>query len=142
MLPVEKVARPVPVPDAVTEPFWSLAAAGVLGIQRCEECERYQHPPAPLCAACGATRLGFAPVSGQARLHSWTLTHAGVRHPAFDARVPYLVGLVELVEQEGLLLYTNLPGAQVDLLRAGLELRVEFEHTDGVTLPQFHPVAG
>lgn len=133
------VEKPVPVPDEVTAPFWAGTAAGELRIQRCPRCRWFQHPPQPLCAACGADGIGFVPVSGRARLHSWTQVCSGARHPAFDARTPYLLGLVELVEQEGLFLYTNLPGAHPAGLRAGLALQVEFEPQNGFTLPQFRP---
>jgi hypothetical protein len=115
MFPVEKTARPVPVPDEVSAPFWAAAAAGELHIQHCPGCARYQHPPEPLCRGCCTADLRFVPVSGRARLHSWTLTCSGARHPAFDG-APYVVGLAELVEQEGLFLYTNLPGAPVTFL--------------------------
>ncbi len=130
--------RPRPVPDELTRPFWAAAARGELRIQRCPRCGRYQHPPAPLCAGCASAEVEFTPVSGRATLHSWTETWAGARHPAFAERAPYLVALAELVEQPGLFLYTNLPGARADELRAGMPLTVEFEPLgDGLALPQF-----
>jgi uncharacterized OB-fold protein len=130
--------RPRPVPDELTRPFWAAAAQGELHIQRCGRCGRYQHPPAPLCAACDSPELRFIRVSGRATLHSWTETWSGARHPAFAERTPYLVALVELVEQHGLYAYTNLPGTRADQLRAGLPLTVEFEPLgEGIALPQF-----
>lgn len=130
--------RPRPVPDELTRPFWAAAARGELHVQRCAACGRYQHPPAPLCAACASAEVGFTRVSGRATLHSWTRTWTGARHPAFAERAPYLVGLAELAEQARLLLPTNLPGADPDELRAGLPLTVEFEPLgDGLALPQF-----
>ncbi|GAA1867017.1 Zn-ribbon domain-containing OB-fold protein [Pseudonocardia ailaonensis] len=133
---MEKVAPPVPVPDDVTAPFWAATARGELHIQRCLGCRRFQQPPAPLCTHCAGADLRFEPVTGRARLHSWTRTCAGTRHPAFDERTPYLVALVELVEQEGLFLYTNLQ----DPVPAGTELEVGFEGRHGFALPRFRPV--
>jgi uncharacterized protein len=131
-------SRPRPDPDALTAPFWAAAARGELCVQRCARCARYQHPPGPLCVACTSPELSFERVSGRATLHSWTQTWSGTRHAAFADRTPYLVALVELVEQPGLFFYSNLPGARAGELRAGLPLSVEFEPVgEGVAIPQF-----
>lgn len=103
--------RPAPIPDETTRPFWDAARAGRLAIQRCRDCRRWAHPPTPFCHHCGSTAQEAEPVSGRGRVLSTTATWSGARHPHFAARVPYLVGLVELDEQPGLLLYTNLPGS-------------------------------
>lgn len=104
-------SRPAPVPDDLTRPFWDAARAGHLSVQRCQDCRRWAHPPTPFCRGCGSTSQAFEPVSGRGRVLSTTATWSGARHPHFAARVPYLVAVVELDEQPGLLLYTNLPGA-------------------------------
>lgn len=117
--------RPVPVPDELTRPFWAAAGEGRLAVQRCGGCGRWAHPPTPFCHGCGSTDQAFEPVSGRARVLSTTATWSGARHPHFAARQPYLVAVVELVEQAGLLLYTNLPGADpADPPPAGTEVVV------------------
>jgi uncharacterized OB-fold protein len=71
--------------------------------------------------------LDFAPVSGAGRVYSYTETQSGARHPAFAAGTPYLVGLVELVEQENLLMYTNFPGASLPQMVVGADVVAVFE---------------
>lgn len=131
-------SRPAPLADALTEPFWSGVAAGVLKVQRCTACSTFFHPPVGLCPVCLSTDLAFVAVSGEATLYSFTQTHSGARHPAFAARTPYVVALVELVEQEGLFFFSNLDGSDPATLAAGQ--RVHFfaeEREGGAVIPQF-----
>jgi uncharacterized protein len=132
------VQVPVPVPDDITAEFWAAARQGVLKIQRCADCGAYQQPPGAACGECASADLKFEQVSGRATVYAYTETRSGARHPAFAARVPYLVGLVELAEQRGLLMHTNFPGATLADLRTGAPVVVEFERlTDEISLPQF-----
>jgi uncharacterized OB-fold protein len=130
---------PIPVPDDITAPFWTAAAReGVLKIQRCADCGAYQQPPGAACGQCASADLAFEEVSGRGTVYAYTETHSGARHPAFAAKVPYLVGLVELAEQPGLLMHTNFPGATLEMLRTGVPVTVEFERlTDEISIPQF-----
>jgi len=139
----QEMILPVPQPDPISATFWQHCAARSLHIQRCANCKHWQHPPQAICPSCLSTDLRFEPVSGQGTVYSFTLTASGMRHPAFTAKGPYLVGLVELVEQPGLHLYTNFPGATLEDMRVGAPVTVEFEErTGGMVLPQFRLVAG
>ncbi|WIW89508.1 OB-fold domain-containing protein [Sphingobium sp. V4] len=81
-------------------------------------------------------------MSGRGRIYSYTQTVTGARHPAFAKVTPYLVGLVELVEQDELFLYTNFPGATIEDLRVGKAVEVVFEKgPDDLAMPQFRLVA-
>ena len=131
--------RPRPVPDAVSAGFWEAAAREELVIQRCSACRRYQHPPQPLCRCCGSTETAFERVSGAARLWSWTTTHHNVL-PGFAGAIPYVSVVVELVEQAGLFLVSDLVGREVGaVLRLGAPMRAVFPAAGegGVVLPQF-----
>jgi hypothetical protein len=76
-------------------------------------------------------------VSGRARLHSYTINHQQW-FPGQD--VPYVIGLVELVEQPDLRLLTNVAHCPHDQLEIGMPLRVVFENvSDEVALPLFEP---
>jgi uncharacterized protein len=135
------VQVPVPLPDDITSEFWEAAKLGTLKVQRCADCGAYQQPPGALCAACLSTDLTFEQVSGRGKVYAYTETRSGARHPAFAAKVPYLVGLVELVEQPGLLMYTNFPGATLSMMRTGADVVVEFESVaEDISLPQFRLV--
>lgn len=134
----QTLPRPAPRPDPLTEPFWSAVAAGVLKIQRCAGCDTYFHPPVGMCPDCLSCDLHFSAVSGNGTLYSFTATHSGARHPAFAERLPYLVALVELVEQPGLLLFCNLPEHDPDELRIGMSVIFYPElREDEVVVPEF-----
>ena len=75
-------------------------------------------------------------MSGDATLHTYTVNHQAWI-PGFDP--PYLVAIVELPEQEGLRLTTNLVNVDVDDVRIGMPVRVTFEHWEDVWLPLFEP---
>lgn len=135
------MSRPRPLVDEVTRPFWELAKQRTLAIQRCQECRHYQHPPRPVCLHCFSSRLKFEPVSGRARLWSFTIT----RHPlirGFEDLLPYVCLVVQLEEQPDLFMVSDWrPGPdQLANLRIGMPMRVVFEEVDGeLVLPQFRP---
>lgn len=137
--PIVGLARPAPQPDPVSQGFWDSTARGQLAISRCVTCRTFQHPPRALCRTCGSTDLRFEPVSGRGRLWSWTVTHRSVLH-GFDPAMPYTCILVELQEQEGLFLVSDLIdrdfGAE---LKVGLPVSVVFPEQcgGGPVLPQF-----
>jgi uncharacterized OB-fold protein len=134
--------RPVlPLPDKLTAFFWEGAHRGQLMILRCEACGFYVHWPRPICKRCQSFQLRPEEVSGRGVLYSYTV---GVQafHPWFDARVPYILGVVELEEQPNLRLVTNLVGCQEAEVRIGMALQVQFEQlTAEISLPVFGPAA-
>jgi hypothetical protein len=133
------VTKPVPVPDAITAPFWEAANQGVLAIQHCAACERYIHPPAAVCPDCQNPDVAFREVSGRARVHTHTVVRDNVTQ-GFAEDEPYVIGIIELVEQERLVLVANVVGVAPEEVRIGMPLRVTFERlTDEIALPQFEP---
>jgi len=138
--------RPRPAADALTAPFWDAAARGELVIQRCGGCGIWQHPPGARCHGCGESRrLAWTPVSGDARTVSWITTRQALV-AGFEAAVPYVNVVVELVEQPGLFLLSDLPGddpALAGALRIGAPMHVTFQRIgDAFSLPQFRPPPG
>ena len=134
-------ARPLPEPDELSAPFWAAAAQGRLEIQRCGGCGVYHFPAVVACPDCAGTDLRYEQVSGRGRVFSVTETAAGARHEWHRRRLPYLVGLVELVEQPGLLLLTNFPRDSRDDVRTGRQVQFHAEPvTEEIGLPQFHVV--
>jgi uncharacterized OB-fold protein len=95
------------------------------------------HPSRPICPRCHGRSLTVAQVSGRARLHSYTINHQAW----FPGQpVPYVIGLVELEEQAGLRLTTNIVNCALERLAIGMPLRVLFEIVnDDVALPLFEP---
>src|SRR5439155_607073 len=79
-------------------------------IQRCSACGTYIHLPRPVCRACRSFDLAPTEVSGRGTVYSFTETYKAF-HPFFVDRVPFLLATVELEEQTGLMLLSNLVGA-------------------------------
>jgi len=52
---------------------------------------------------------------------------------------PYVVAFVELVEQAGLQILTNIVGCAVDDVHTGMAVEVVFAHNDDVYIPLFRP---
>lgn len=129
---------PLPVPDEISAPFWEGVAARKLLVQVCEQCKRLQFPFDSRCGSCESSQLSTQQVSGRGTVFSFTETVSGARHPYFQSLSPYLVGQVQLDEQEGLIFASNFPGSAYADLEVGAPVSVEFQEiADGVLLPQF-----
>jgi hypothetical protein len=133
---------PLPVADEVSKPFWEGVNQRKLLVQRCATCRRFQFPPDGSCASCSSAELSFEEVSGRGAVFSFTETVSGARHPYFQSISPYLVGLVQLEEQEGLIFASNFPGSKYADLEIGAPVEVEFQEiADGAVIPQFRLLA-
>jgi uncharacterized protein len=133
---------PQPVPSARTAFFWQGVDEGQLRILRCEDCGWYVHYPRPICTRCQGARLSPSPVSGRGALYAYT-TVMQAFHPYFVDKLPYVLAVVELDEQPGLRLTTNLVDHDGVDLRVGLRVEVVFREVGegGAVLPLFRPVA-
>lgn len=130
--------RVLPRVDEGNAHFWTGGREGELRILRCRACRHWIHPPAPICPACLARELAPEAVSGRATVATWTVNHQPWI-PGFTP--PYVIAIVELPEQPGLRLTTNLVGCAPEAVRIGMPVRVCFEERDGVWLPLFEPAA-
>ena len=126
---------PLPVPSEDGAPFWEFLRNGELRIQRCASCGVLQHPPRPMCPACGSFEREWAPVSGRGTVYSFVITRQAV-HPSFEGHIPYATVVVEL--EEGVRLTSNLLDVPVDEIAIGMPARLELVPVDeAITLPLF-----
>lgn len=132
----ERPFRVLPQLDADTRPFWTHGEHGELVMPRCGDCGYVVHPPGPVCPRCLSRSLAYTPLSGRGRVHSFTLNHR-VWNPTMPT--PYVVVLVELDEQPGLRLMSNVVGCDPEAVRIGMRVRVVFEAHDDVWVPLFAP---
>lgn len=136
------IRRPRPVPTGLTSGFWEAAARHELAIQRCGTCARWFHPPVPVCSQCHCDTLSFERVSGQGTVYSYTVLADGL-DPRFETAAAFLVAAVELDEQPGLVVVSNLIGADPERVQVGDRCAVVFEDLPGSgTLPQFQLSSG
>lgn len=129
--------RPLPALEPRTEAFWRACRAGRLELTRCRPCNYFIHPSKPLCPRCRGRDLDTAELSGRGRVYSYTVNHKAW-YPGQD--VPYAIALVELIEQPGLRLMTNIVECPVERICIGMPVRVRFEILDDdIALPLFVP---
>ena len=129
---------PVPVADIDSAPFWDGLRRHELRILRCGECSTFVHPPQASCPRCLSLSLTPEAVSGRGSVYSFTVAN---REFAPGIKPPYVVALVDLEEQDGLRLVTNLVNVAIGDVRIGMGVRVVFFDLDGedVTLAYFEP---
>jgi len=135
----DTTAFPFPIPEYGSEPYWEACNEERLTMQRCTACGKFRWHPAPLCTHCGDERFTWAPLSGRGRITTWTVITHPV-HPAAVSRVPYVVVEVELEEQTGLRMLSNLVDCDIDAIAFDQDVLVTFEqHPSGQKLPVFRP---
>jgi uncharacterized protein len=132
--------EPFRMPPLLTElnrEFWTSGATGTLSIMRCQACGTYLHPPAPVCRACRSREVRYEPVSGRGTVASYSINHQ--RWSPTATAEPYVVGLVQLAEQDDLRLVTDIVHVDVAKVYIGQPVRVFFQPFDDVVLPLFEP---
>jgi len=102
---------PQPVPDADSQGFWEATARGTLSMCLCTDstCGIWMMPPLDACRKCAAPTR-FDEVSGAGTLYTFIIQRQAAVSGYLD-NLPYVVGIIELDEQEGL----RLPGRIVDI---------------------------
>jgi uncharacterized OB-fold protein len=122
----------------VTRPFWEGCRERELRMPRCV-CGEYVWYPQPRCRACRSDRITWTRVSGRATLFTWTTVYRSLV-PGHARRLPYVTGLVELIEDPKLRLATFLVAVHGIKLALGLPMQVDFEAIEnGIILPVFRP---
>jgi len=136
-----EVLPPIPLPNELTTAFWDGAANGQLVIQSCNACGHLQHAPEPICANCLSFDLGSAAVSGKGTVYTFCIPTQAF-HPYFADKLPFVLAVVELDEQPGLKMITNIVDIDPDSVRVGDRVEVTFRPlAEGFVLPVFRPAA-
>lgn len=138
----QALAKPIPVPDAASAPFFAGALEGKLLLLRCQTCGTFMSPTAylrvpvrPRCVRCFSSELGWAESGGRATLYSFAIMHQ-LYHEAFAAELPYNIALVET--EEGVRLTSQVIDCPHEELRIGMPLLVTFERVSAqVAIPRF-----
>ncbi|MGH3097278.1 MAG: Zn-ribbon domain-containing OB-fold protein [Streptosporangiales bacterium] len=129
--------KPLPVTDALTEPYWQAANEGRLILQRCTACQRFQHYPRPHCVHCGTTDLEWAQASGRGSVHTFTVIHRNDA-PGFADELPYVFAILQL--DEGVRMAGNIFNVDPAEVRIGMPVRVCFDRaTPELAIPQWQP---
>jgi len=130
-------ARPVPVPDERSAPYWEATAQHRLVLARCSRCGELSHPPDVVCARCHHPDPGFVfeEVGGRGAVRSWVVVRESFL-PGFD--VPFVLVDVAMDEDDGVRLIGRLLNGPDAPLARGERVRVAFEDlAPGVAVPAF-----
>ena len=130
---------PAPIPPAPGPDdryFWDGVEDRKLLLQRCADCGRLRHPPAPMCQVCRSLDWDTQPAAGRGTVHSWVLSH----HPTEPDAAPRIVALIEL--EEGVRFVSNLCDIEPENVSNEMAVELRFETLGDVTLPQFAPATG
>lgn len=131
---------PLPTPTAETAHYWSAALEGRLKVQYCRACARHQFYPRRFCTQCLSDGIEWVQASGRGRVYTYTVCHVA-GHPAFESRVPYAIGMIEL--DEGVRMLAGIVGQDLQHLAIGAPVEVCFEQiSNEIALPMFRLTAG
>lgn len=126
--------RKLPQITSDTSAFWQGGESGRLMIHRCGACQRFFHPPAPICPSCSSLDVTPQATSGCGRIATYTINHQAWKP---ELAAPYVVAIVELDDQPGLRLLSNVVGLPPDQVRIGMPVQITFEQHEDVWLPLF-----
>ena len=121
-------------------------------LQKCDDCSLLRYPPTTACPFCSSGNSTWTPVEGKGAVYSYLEVHHAIQ-PAFKAKTPYMVLLVELDTQRGqptadeaIRVLGNLVrpdgtlAAPEEVARVGIGTRVKMAFTklgDRMALPQW-----
>lgn len=129
--------KPLPVIDPESQPYWDALKQHRLLLKRCRACQRCHHYPRELCPHCHSDDVEWSQAAGGGHIYSYTVARRPAG-PSFKPDTPYVVALVEL--DEGVRMMTNIVTSDVESLRIGQRVAVQFDDvTPDVTLPKFRP---
>src|SRR3989304_8983862 len=119
--------KPVPVPDALSKPFWDAVQERRLVLQTCPAGNRKQYPPEPRCAACGsAEHLEWREVRGRGRIYGYCVMYDSRLIPLHEDQ-PFNIAVIKLEEAPEIMFVSHLPGTPPDQVPVGATVEIYFE---------------
>jgi uncharacterized OB-fold protein len=133
-----RLAKPAPIPDADSLPFWQACRDRRLIAQRCDACGRWRWPPRGFCPNCASSQATWRDLSGTGVVQAYVVVHRAF-DPSFAADVPYVIAHVALDGAGGnVVLVSNVIGTPWEDIRVGMPVGVVFDRlSEDVTLAKF-----
>jgi len=119
--------------------FWEAAREHRLVLQRCDDCGRFQHPPAPVCHRCRSAAVRWADVEGRGNVYTYTAVHKAFI-PALQDHLPYVVAVIELPGAGGTRIVSNLVDVAPSDVSIGMEVDLVWDDYPELSVPRFRPV--
>ena|ERR1700683_624073 len=130
----EQPERPLPLfPEPDTAPFWAATAEHRLAYQVCRACGQVVFHPRRHCTCCTSGDLEWRDSAGAGTVYTFTVIRQH-GHPFFRARIPYLVGLIDL--DEGFRMLAEI-AADPETLQVNQRVSVTWEDHADLSVPIF-----
>ena len=131
---------PWPIPQITDEngAFWTGGRDGEILINRCTSCGYWIHPPTPRCPKCLSDAVEPQAASGRGTVYSYTINRQAWV-PGLE--VPFVIAMVELDDQPGLRLMTNIVDCPTEEVEIDMPVEVAFVERGEAFIPVFHRVA-
>lgn len=128
--------NPAPMVTSTSQAFWQATSEGRFLLQRCDACDVVVWFPRKHCPECWTESLTHFDASGNGTIYSFTIIRKVANE--YKEATPFVVAYVEL--EEGPRVMTNIVGCNVDDVRVGMPVEIEFHDTgEGNALYRFHP---
>lgn len=136
-MPYLPIGLPQVTPTLDDREFWARCNERRLHFQCCADCNRFRHPPLPICAACHSDRVTWCPAVGPTQVFSFTWVHHPA-HPAVASACPYNVALIAFPGCGGVRLISNVIDARPETLVVGAAVILHWDQDGhGQWLPRF-----
>src|ERR1700746_1934950 len=117
----------IPVPRALTKPFWDAVNQKRLVLQHCTACDRLQYPPQQGCqSGSRAPGLIWKEVEGRGHIAASIVIEDGRLNRRMSDQ-PYNLAMVTLDADPRVNFYSNLPGTPPYQAPVGAAVAVIFE---------------
>ena len=71
----------LPEPDAISQGYWDALKEHKFVLQRCVNCQTFQHPPDRTCRFCLAEEMSWEELSGKGTLYTFVIVTQGILGP-------------------------------------------------------------
>src|ERR1700729_4522332 len=128
----QRLERPLPMfPEPDTEPFWAATAEPRLAYQVCLACGQVVFHPRRHCTGCLGGGLEWRDSAGFGTVYTFTVIRQNGQ-PFFRARIPYVVGLIDV--DEGFRMVADIDAAIEDV-HVNQRVAVTWEDPSGLSVP-------
>jgi uncharacterized protein len=118
--------------------FWEAAREHRLVLQRCDDCNGFQHPPSPVCHRCRSNNVAWRDVEGRGTVYTYTAVHKAFI-PALAESLPYFVAVIELPGADGTRIVSNLVEVVPKDVTIGMDVEVVWDDYPELSVPRFRP---
>jgi uncharacterized OB-fold protein len=129
----DEVTYPARVIGFYDRTMWEELGGGSFALHRCDACEAFRYPPAPICSECLSSVSTWTPVSGGGEIIARATFHRTYL-PAYPA--PHTVAAIRL--DEGPIVISIVLDATLDQQEIGRRVRLKLvERAEDYVLPCF-----